>query len=233
MSLVDTIAGHPAVYNLLQDLAGRRAIFRRIQPWLDQLSGCVLDIGGGTGRIVELLPAAARYVCLDHDAHKLGSSRGPRRASGLVADAAALPFASGTIDCALLIAVTHHLDEDGLRKVLSEIGRVLRPSGRFIMLDAVHAPNRFTSRALWSWDRGNHPRTWEVLGATLGKFFDVEETTNFEVLHNYYAMNCRAPLQATDRSKFAHSLPLKSAPSGTVGTTGTSLPHPPAAMEFE
>lgn len=229
MSLVDTIAGHPAVYNLLQDLAGRRAIQRRVQPWLDRIEGRVLDVGGGTGRYAHRLRPDVRYVCLDLEAQKLRYLRRTIVGSnGLVAEAAALPFAANSFDAALLIGVTHHLSADALRAVIQEIQRVLVPSGRLIMLDAVAAPERLTSRALWSWDRGNHPRIPAMLDASLREFFHVEETVEFNVLHHYVAMSCRAPLSVAGFSTLADSRLAAS-----VGAPVGGLPQAIPASEFD
>ena len=192
MSLVDLIAGHPAVYSLIQDLAGRDAVMRRMQPWLDQLSGCVLDVGGGTGRISEQLRSGVRYLCIDLEWRKLQAlKRRTPGGAGMLADGAALPFEAGTLDAALLIGVTHHLSEDALHDVVAEIARVLVPSGRLIMLDALWAPGRLMGRALWAWDRGSHPRSAAALEAAFRSRFDIEETAMFAILHEYCALLCR------------------------------------------
>ena len=75
--------------------------------------------------------------------------------------------------------------------MVAEIVRVLVPSGRLIMLDGLWAPRRLTSRVLWAWDRGSHPRSAAVLDAAFRTHFDIEDTTTFSVLHEYYALNCR------------------------------------------
>lgn len=192
MSLVDIIAGHPAVYTVIQDLAGRGAIMRHLQPWLDQMSGRVLDVGGGTGRISEQLRADVRYLCLDLEREKLQRlrKRSPK-AIGLLANGGALPFVSGTLDAALVVGVTHHLSDQDLRRVVAELSRVLVPSGRLIMLDALWSPRRLLARALWAWDRGSHPRTAEVLAEAFAEHFAIDDRKRFTVLHDYTALRCR------------------------------------------
>jgi ubiquinone/menaquinone biosynthesis C-methylase UbiE len=196
--LVDLIAGHPAVYSRIQDLAGRETIMRHMQPWLDRLSGRVLDVGGGTGRISQGLGHSIRYLCVDLERPKLlALKRTFTHATGLLADAAALPFGSNTFDAALLIGVTHHLSREALPAVVAEIARVLRPSRQLIMLDALWAPKRLVGRALWACDRGRHPRTAADLQATFRAVFDIEDETMFTVLHEYYGVRCRKRASAT------------------------------------
>ncbi len=186
MSFVDTIVGHPRIYNLLMDVAGRNAVLRPIQPWLDQLTGRVIDVGGGTGRIREKLRTDVRFSCLDVDLRKLRYSTG-----AVAADATALPFADRSIDGALLIGVTHHLNESVVHGVVAELARVLGPRGQLIVLDAVSvaAPN-LTSRALWWMDRGHHPHTTHRLETALRQRFDIQDTSTYTVLHHYAAWRC-------------------------------------------
>jgi SAM-dependent methyltransferase len=197
LNFVDVIAGHPTVYGWIQDLAGRRTVVRQMQAWLDRISGRVLDVGGGTGRISEQLRDGVRYVCIDPDPKKLAGLKGRTPAiQGLAGDGVRLPFGAGVFDAALLVGVTHHLAEDALRDVIAEIARVLAPHGRLIMLDALWTPRRLASRALWACDRGSHPRTAAVLDAAFRAHFDIDDTMRFAVLHEYLALQCRRRPQA-------------------------------------
>jgi SAM-dependent methyltransferase len=186
MGVVDSIAGHPVVFNFIQSAAGRTAIIHRLQPWLNLLTGHVLDVGGGTGRLRGDLRPDVRYICLDLELRKLRYAP-----AGLLADAAALPFASGTFSGALLIGVSHHLEDDVLDNVIGDIARILVPRGRLIMLDAVSVPTpKLTSRMLWRLDRGHYLRSRAALTETLQKRFTVEDAVSFDVLHHYFAANC-------------------------------------------
>ncbi len=189
MSLIETVTGHPRVHNLLMDLAGRRAVLRPIQPWLDQLSGRVVDIGGGTGRIRHHLRPDVQFLCVDLDPRRL------RHASrGIRADATALPFADGSLDGAISIGVMHHLHEDVLEAVVANLARILAPSGRAIVVDAVAvASPKMTSRVLWRMDRGHRLHTAAVLATVFRRQLLIEATTSYTVLHHYFALNCVKP----------------------------------------
>lgn len=149
----------PALYDLVQNLAGERQVQRRLAPHLSALPvDCrVVDIGGGTGLSRQAVPAG-RYVCLDLDVEKLRRFRsgGPDRLA-VLADAAWCPLRTGTVDVALCAKVLHHLDDDTLEAMLAETARILRPGGVLILIDAVRT-TRWASQVLWRFDRGSYPR---------------------------------------------------------------------------
>jgi ArsR family transcriptional regulator len=98
-----------------------------------------LDLGTGTGRMLELL--AGRYrrglgVDLSHD--MLAAARAQLAERGVTAqlrhgDLHALNLAAGRFDLVTLHQVLHYLDEPG--RALREAARVLRPGGRLLVVD--------------------------------------------------------------------------------------------------
>jgi len=96
----------------------------------------VLDVGCGEGQVSRL--AAARLgtdlvVGVDPTHAQVVEAH---RRGGLVsygrADAAALPFSDGSFDAAVACLVFEHIDE--VDRAIAEVGRVLRPGGRFLFL---------------------------------------------------------------------------------------------------
>jgi SAM-dependent methyltransferase len=191
-ALVDRLAGHPAVYDLVQRLAGRDEITRRMEPWLAGLSGLLLDIGGGTGQLHQRFDRRVNYVCIDLEARKLlALKRKSASAIVLQADGLALPLASGAADAAVLIAVLHHVPDERIRMLYAEIHRVLAPGGQLIVLDAIWAPRRLIGRVLWAMDRGSHPRPLAAIEGVLREWFEVVNGTTFTVFHEYCIFRCR------------------------------------------
>ncbi len=87
------IVGIPPVYDLVQRLAGVEETLTRVGRKLEQAAGAlVLDIGGGTGRIEAVLPAAARYLWLDADRQKLRGFRTKSASPAILGDATRLPL---------------------------------------------------------------------------------------------------------------------------------------------
>lgn len=106
---------------------------------------CV-DLGTGTGRIIELLGTHANQLYgLDSSREMLAIARanlerqGLRHAQVRQADIYALPFADGFADLVTIHQVLHFLD-DPLRAVL-EATRILAPQGKLLIVD--FAPHDF------------------------------------------------------------------------------------------
>ncbi len=102
--------------------------------------GRLLDIGTGTGRILELLsPHAQQSVGLDLDHDMLVLARatlGEARLSQAVVrhgDLHHSPFGAGSFDVAVMHHVLHLLDAPGA--AIREAGRLLRPGGCLVVVD--------------------------------------------------------------------------------------------------
>jgi SAM-dependent methyltransferase len=93
----------------------------------------VLDVGGGHGRLAQLLPALSmRVLLIDLSAAMLALA--PRPA--VQADGARLPVADASVDAVAALYTLYHYDDP--RPPILAARRVLRPGGLF----AACAPNR-------------------------------------------------------------------------------------------
>ena len=130
---------------------------RVVLPWALQgreLSGDVLELGGGSGAMAEQLLASTPAITMcvtDVDPSMVSTATerlagfGPR-ATARQADATALPFDDGSFDAVVSWIMLHHTvawDE-----ALAEAVRVLRPGGLLLGYDLVNvAPMRWLHRA--------------------------------------------------------------------------------------
>lgn len=102
--------------------------------------GTLVDLGTGTGRVLEL------FAPLTRDLHGIDASRemlaiaranlekhGFRRAQLRQADIYALPLADGMADAVTIHQVLHFLDEP--QRALLEAGRILKPGGKLLVVD--------------------------------------------------------------------------------------------------
>jgi SAM-dependent methyltransferase len=179
----------PAVYGLVQRLTRAKAISGRIRPALeDAAEALVLDAGAGTGSLEGLLPRTARYLWLDPDEQKLASFRTKSRAPAILGDATRIPLQDRSVDWALVVAVSHHLDDGQLTQMLDELRRVVRE--RLFFLDAVATPSH-RSRLLWHYDLGRYPRSSDVLRAELAARFQLVTDEEFTILHRYLLVTAR------------------------------------------
>lgn len=99
-----------------------------------------LDLGTGTGRILELFAARAeRALGIDASRAMLGLARARLERAGLrpaqvrLADIYDLPLEDGRADFATIHQVLHFLDDPAA--ALREVGRVLAPGGRVLIAD--------------------------------------------------------------------------------------------------
>jgi demethylmenaquinone methyltransferase/2-methoxy-6-polyprenyl-1,4-benzoquinol methylase len=161
-SMFDCIAPRYDLVNGLMTF-GLDAPWRRRTIELLQLgpSALVLDVGCGTGDLARSLTSGGhRAVGVDLSFGMLAAAR-PGRAPLVQADAAALPFASASVDGVISgFAVRNFADLPG---VLAELARVLRPGGRLSLLEVGEPTNPFV--------RAGH-RVWfshvvPLLGAAL------------------------------------------------------------------
>jgi ubiquinone/menaquinone biosynthesis C-methylase UbiE len=102
----------------------------------------VLDVGCGAGHVtVGLAPTAAEVVAIDLTPAMLAQTEKQVRDRGLTnvrvepADAAALPFADASFDVAVSRYAAHHFADP--MAVLHEVRRVLKPGGRWLLVDVV------------------------------------------------------------------------------------------------
>jgi ArsR family transcriptional regulator len=119
--------------------------------------GSLLDIGTGTGRILELLgPWVARAVGIDVSPEMLAVARANIDRSGLAhcqvrkADMYQLPAPSASFDAATLHMVLHYAEDPG--RVITEAARVLEPGARLVIVD--FAPHQLEAL------RADHAHLW-------------------------------------------------------------------------
>jgi SAM-dependent methyltransferase len=117
-------------------------------PFLATLSGDVLDVGGGVGIVRDYLPRNTQYTVIDPSLEWLGSEwtslterfpsleTKPRFVRGI---GEYLPFAAQAFDTVLAFWSLNHAHDPGL--VFSEVHRVLRSSGRFLVVLEDMAPS--------------------------------------------------------------------------------------------
>lgn len=188
---------HPALFNLSQLLisGGQRATKRWAKAWLNaRPEHRILDVGCGTGEFAPLFrlrnaagdarpDEGSRYLGVDLNAQYIEYARerhgGPGMAFAVV-DATRMSFPAGSFDRALFVNCMHHFPDDLNRGVLREVARVLRPGGRFVLIDMVGDHSGHAQRFFLDRDRGEHLRSLARQLALVEECFDIEREATFD-----------------------------------------------------
>ena len=173
----------PAVYDLVQNLAGQQKLAARLRQTLTSLpAGRMVDVGSAGGGMADRLGIAPVYV--DIDVRPLLARRHRVPAARLVgADGCRMPFPAGGFDTAICLFVSHHLSDAELALFVEELARVT--SGALFFVDAVRNDARWISRLMWRYDRGRNPRTKTQILAALCAGFELADVSDFTTYHQY------------------------------------------------
>ncbi len=135
-------AAHAADWDKIRALHIRE---ERVEAAIADLIGrapihALLDLGTGTGRMLELLaPRAARAVGIDQSPQMLALARDRLEKAALrnvqlrQGDIYALPVEHDHYDLVIIHQVLHYLDDPA--RAVREAARALRPSGRLLIID--------------------------------------------------------------------------------------------------
>jgi len=178
--LLTSVVRSPVLYDAVQWVFGNPGVLRRLEPHLAAIrrGAWMVDIGGGTGLS---FTTGVRYVCVDLEPEKLRRFRQLNPAGmAIVGDATRCPLRSGSVDAVLCAKMTHHLDDAELAAAYAECGRILKPGGTLIVVDALRT-DRWIARLLWGIDRGAHPRSEDEMEAAIPSTFSITNTDRFRI----------------------------------------------------
>jgi len=145
---------HADEWDLLRTLEGPEAAVEMsiVAAACDGKVGRLLDIGTGTGRIIELLAAEAESatgVDRSPEMLRLARTKLASHERGVVevrqADMRALPFAAGSFDTVTLHHVLHFADDPAAG--IQEAARMVAPGGKLLIVDySSHTREDFRTR---------------------------------------------------------------------------------------
>jgi SAM-dependent methyltransferase len=175
----------PRFYERFQRLLGARGARRRFSvEFVRPFKGArVLDIGCGTGSLLDDLPPDVTYVGFDLNVSYIAAAR--RRYAGRGSFHAArigeetVPLdGQPPFDRIVAKGILHHLSDDDVYRLLAVARRHLAPGGVFVCSDpARHDGQPLVARLLLSMDRGRRVRTPEQYRLLLGAHFGTIEAT--------------------------------------------------------
>ena len=176
---------------------GRERVFRENVLQIARLAQgeSVLDIGCGTGT---LAVAAKRHVGETGDVYGIDASpemieraraKAAKRCVSISFDnaiAQALPFSDARFDVVLSTIMLHHLPRNARLEALREIRRVLKPQGRFIVVDFEDSGPRNPIAAHFRIHRHGHVKVDDMLALLAQAGFQVRERGPFAKRNIYF-----------------------------------------------
>ena len=155
----------PFCYDILQRIMGdSRYKLEFIRDYLKPQPGMsVLDIGCGTGSLLQYLPEGTKYIGYDPSEQYIEAARTRFGGKGefhcgFFNDTIANRHSE--IDVVVTYGVLHHLNDEEAINLLQLTKRVLIPRGKFISIDCVISKEQSPiARFLISKDRGENVRT--------------------------------------------------------------------------
>lgn len=182
--VADTLFRHPELYSWAQRgpaISGpkMRVIRTEMQVLENQR---VLDLGCGPGDRANLFPQAS-YLGIDIDQEAIDYARRRSSREFRVMDALRLELEDSSFDWILASGFFHHLSDGDALAALKEAGRVLKPSGKGLVLAAVWPLCRLNlvGWVVRSIDRGEYVRTSNEFASLFGAHFDIEKRYPFRV----------------------------------------------------
>jgi SAM-dependent methyltransferase len=213
-------------------------------PELAGLTGheTVLDVATATGNTAfALAPHAARVVGLDltpemlDEARRQAAARAISNVDFVLGDAEQMPFQDATFDVVACRIAAHHFSD--VPRFCRESYRVLKPGGRFLLVDNVVPEDAELDRFINAIDKlrdPSHVRSWRVSEwerFLTGSGFAVSEVQRFAIpqgLEDWLArLEVTGPAADEIRRRFA------GAPAAAVsafGLTATTFSYPKAII---
>jgi ubiquinone/menaquinone biosynthesis C-methylase UbiE len=133
---------------------------------IGQATGEILEIAIGTGRNLPLYPAGARLTAFDISPRMLAIADARAGALGLQAtlalgDAQRMPYEDGSFDSVVCTLALCSIPDD--RAAIAEVFRVLRPGGRFVLIEHVRSHHLLVRGIEGVMERWSLPRTGDHL----------------------------------------------------------------------
>jgi ubiquinone/menaquinone biosynthesis C-methylase UbiE len=152
--------------------------------WKPRSGETIVDIGCGSGLILEHLPADIKYLGIDISAQYIRSARKRFSARGTFFLGTARDLVNqdgshfGSADLVLCNGLLHHLSDGEALEILELSKRIMKSNGRLVCLEATFlARQTRLSRWIVSTDRGRHVRTEQEWKNLIGQAFESFSTT--------------------------------------------------------
>lgn len=193
-SSVQSALSVPSVFELFQRLVGAPALQRRfVDVFARPRPGDrVIDLGCGTGAILEHLPEGISYVGVDISRKYIdaANARFHGRGTFLCSNVLTTDLSQyAPFDLAVSVGVLHHLDEQSARAMVRLAARVVRPDGHLVTLDPCRIPGQSRiAKFLLDRDRGQYIRDADQYRALFASYGAVDTELLSDMLRIPWSM---------------------------------------------
>jgi cyclopropane fatty-acyl-phospholipid synthase-like methyltransferase len=178
----------PAMYDGFQRFMKRDEGYTRfVQQFVRPEAGMtVLDLGCGTGKVMDYIHVPITYKGYDLSPEYIGQARKEFGAKGTY-QVGRIPDClieeTGKFDIVIAVGLLHHLNDADITSMLAHAVRVLKPGGRFVSIDCAYVKGQsIFARWLISADRGEHVREASEYMALVRQHFSSIEPV---IAHNW------------------------------------------------
>jgi len=173
----------PTIFEFFETLVGSSSLRRRYaNEYIKPFEGAkILDIGCGSGSIIDYLPEKIEYFGYDMNSRYIESAKKKYQNRGSfscsrVSESSPHPLA-GQFDFVLATLILHHLYDSEAKELLDSAYYHLKSGGVLVTLDCVYVPNQSRiAKYIISKDRGQQVRTPEGYCSLIKKPFSSIET---------------------------------------------------------
>lgn len=179
---IRSILSVPAVYNLVQNLVGARGNRREfVEQYVKPKDGeALLDVGCGTGDVLEALPSSIVYYGCDISPEYIRVARARYGHRGTFRDEALTHALLATLpkfDIVMVQFVLHHMSDTEVVTILELARASMKPGARLLSIDPAFVDGQSPiARFIISLDRGQcvrRPEDYRALAATVFSRADV------------------------------------------------------------
>ena len=169
----------------------------------------VLDVGCGVGDVVNHV-GDATYVGVDQNPDYVSRAQRMSHGRGSFINASVQELPSlglADFDKVIIIGVLHHLDDDIVASLITELPKVMKPDARLVVAEnAWTADQATTARVLIALDRGRNVRELSGYERLITPSFDVVRTTvRHDLLRFPYTYAIFEAVRKRDRAVTAES----------------------------
>lgn len=178
LSILYKLLDSPFIFDIFVKTLGERNRLKKIiKRELDiQKDDKILDLGCGPGDL-SVLFSPENYTGTDINQEYINFARKKYNRNFIKMDASDLKFEDNHFDLVFISSLLHHISDELFLKVMSEIKRVTKPTGRVFVFEFSYILNK---ESLYKWilrklDRGKYARDYGSLKKIVLKYFNIKK----------------------------------------------------------